>query len=188
MDQIASRTFKCPDVKTRGAWTDACQHHCCFALRARWSLDGHDASPRIRRERNTLSHRQVPKGTVMEPVWSRVPGVAVNTDHLERLIHEYLTNEDTARFKLGQLHSKTDSAQLSDTRPNFGTKRDHFRNQKGPSTLRRDGKGSVPGLGWEQNRNLLGFRAIKRCPILDTDSRHGQIHPRLCLPELRRGL
>jgi hypothetical protein len=43
MDQTASRTFECPDVKARRSGGDTCQHHCCLALRARWSMNDHDA-------------------------------------------------------------------------------------------------------------------------------------------------
>src|ERR1700686_65974 len=45
VDQIASGTFECPDVKTRGSGGDACQHQGCLAFRATWSLNAHEASP-----------------------------------------------------------------------------------------------------------------------------------------------
>jgi hypothetical protein len=60
VNQIASGTFKCPDVKARGSGADTCQHQGGLAFRARWSIDDHGASPWIRRERDTLSHRWVP--------------------------------------------------------------------------------------------------------------------------------
>ena len=55
MDPIAGRTFKCPDVEARWTGRDSCQHRFCLAVRAKWSMDEHDASPQIRRELYTLS-------------------------------------------------------------------------------------------------------------------------------------
>jgi hypothetical protein len=67
MDPIAGGTFECPDVEARWTGCDACQHRFGLAIRAKWSMDEHDASPWFRRERyRTLSHRWTPKkGAVM---------------------------------------------------------------------------------------------------------------------------
>jgi hypothetical protein len=43
MDVIARRTAECPDVKAGRSWCDAGQHGFCFARRAKWSEDDHDA-------------------------------------------------------------------------------------------------------------------------------------------------
>ena len=55
MDLIAGGTFECPDVEARWTGCDACQHRFGLAIRAKWSMDEHDASPWFRRERYTLS-------------------------------------------------------------------------------------------------------------------------------------
>jgi hypothetical protein len=57
VDVITSRTLKRPNVKAGGARGNAGQHGCCLARGARWPRDNHAASPLIRREHNTLSHR-----------------------------------------------------------------------------------------------------------------------------------
>jgi hypothetical protein len=45
VDQIASGTFECPDVKASGSGGDTGQHQGCLTFRATWSLNAHEASP-----------------------------------------------------------------------------------------------------------------------------------------------
>jgi hypothetical protein len=60
VDVIASGTLERSNVKAGGARGNAGQHGSCLARGARWPQDNHDASPWIRREHKTLSHRWMP--------------------------------------------------------------------------------------------------------------------------------
>ena len=60
VDVIASGTLERSNVKAGGARGNAGQHGSSLARGARWLQDNHDASPWIRREHNTLSHRWMP--------------------------------------------------------------------------------------------------------------------------------
>jgi hypothetical protein len=60
VDVIASGTLERSNVKAGGARGNAGQHGSCLARGARWPQDNHDASPWIRREHKTLSHRRMP--------------------------------------------------------------------------------------------------------------------------------
>jgi len=68
---ITSGTVERSNVKAGGARGNAGQHGSCLARWAKWPQDHHDASPWIRREHNTLSHRYMPirdgDEAIMEP-------------------------------------------------------------------------------------------------------------------------
>jgi hypothetical protein len=58
MDAIARRAFERPNLEAQAAGGDAGQLGFCLARGAKWSVNNHDASPWIGRERyRTLSHR-----------------------------------------------------------------------------------------------------------------------------------
>ena len=99
MNMIASGAFECSDVKAGWARCNPCQHSYRFACRTWWSAKrAHDVVPYIRREHNTLSHRQVPFRAVMGIVFharaptcrsiqttsqkSSVPELVVNIAHI----------------------------------------------------------------------------------------------------------
>ena len=71
VDVITSGTLERSNVKASGARSNARQHGSCLARWAKWPQDHHDASPWIRREHNTLSHRYMPirdgDEAIMEP-------------------------------------------------------------------------------------------------------------------------
>jgi len=61
MDVVAGGALKRPDVEPIWSGRDPRQHRRCLAVRTLWAVtEVHDASPRIRRERKTLSHRKMP--------------------------------------------------------------------------------------------------------------------------------
>jgi len=105
LNVFTSGALECSDVKAGRAGGVPCQHRHRFALRIWWLVKhAHDAVPCIRRERDTLSHREDARdGPVMGNSLPRTrPDILVNTDHFSEKLTNGPMGSETGHYLLFQ--------------------------------------------------------------------------------------